>query len=194
MLRDFVYYDDEMAKFVIVQHIEIMSKTSNANHHPRPRENTQKWKNSMVKMVLEIPAEALPILEQIFSSILQEISERRKKAAMPQVCSKKDTSYFDKAQMAAKQALHLMSEGMCQDDAVAWMQQQPPYQMHETALANLKFAAKKEDRRLRAERMAAITAMVRRGMSNSAIARKTGLHLSTAASLASQAKRKEIRP
>lgn len=148
----------------------------------------------MVKMVLEIPAETLPILEQIFTSILQEISERRKKAAMPQVCSKKDTPYFEKAQTTAKQALRLISEGMSEADAVAWMQQQQPYQMHETALANLKFAAKKEDRKMRAERMAAISAMVRRGMSNSAIARKTGLHLSTAASLASQAKRKELSP
>lgn len=148
----------------------------------------------MVKMILEIPAETLPILEQIFSTILQEISERRKKSAMPQVCSKKDTSYFEKAQIVAKQALRLMSEGMSEDDAVAWMQQQKPYQMHETALANLKFAAKKEEKRARVERMEAIGAMVKLGMSNSTIARKTGLHLSTASSLAAKAKRKEIMP
>ncbi len=148
----------------------------------------------MVKMILDIPAETLPILEQIFASILQEISERRKKSAMPQVCSKKDTSYFEAAQNTAKQALRLISEGMSEDEAVAWMQHQQPYQMHETALANLKFAAKKEEKRARAERMQAIGTMVRRGMSNSAIAQKTGLHLSTAASLASKAKRKEHRP
>lgn len=193
-MGDFVYYGDDPVEFVNVQHIEIIYKNLGASIIRDPGKPPRKWKNSMVKIVLDVPAETLPILEQIFATILQEISERRKKSAMPQVCSKKDTSYFEAAQTTAKQALRLISDGMSEEAAVAWMQHQKPYQMHETALANLKFAAKKEEKRARAERMEAIGAMVKRGMSNSTIARKTGLHLSTAASLAAKAKRKEIRP
>lgn len=143
----------------------------------------------MVKLVLNVPVHFLPALEQLLDGMLSEVRQKAKMAAMPKVCSKNDTGYFATLQIAARAAMLLMSNGADEDEAVAEISRCRVHPPREVALAHLKLAMKKEEKRKRVDRTKLIKQMVLSGEDNSTIARRTGLCLSTAARMASQAKK-----
>lgn len=132
-----------------------------------------------------IPEKSYPDLERYLLGLLSELRRQREKARMTEVCSKRATEW-SALKLAARRAAQLPDE-----EAISIIRACSPWVEREQAVAHLQLARKRLKRELRDQRNRKIAALTRDGLSNSDIAQRVVVSVSTAAKKAARVVRGE---
>lgn len=141
---------------------------------------------AMDRLLDLVPVENHAELEKYLLGLVTEIRKRRSQHVMYEVCSK-NAAVEDAYKAIARRVAHLPD-----DEAISAMMASVPRPLETRCVAHLQLARKRLKRECRARQEREIAKLVKAGCSNSDIAARVGVSLTTAARKAAQAVRGKL--